>query len=83
MYKFTIPNKSTYLLDINVKTFSRKSKSNNIHVLNTEYTDILNKNKDKIEKYYNNNLWDKMKKISRLSPRDEGQSTESHGSKSM
>ena len=63
MYKFTIPNRSTYLLDINVKTFSKQSKNNKIHVLNTEYTDILNKNKDKIEKYYNNNLWDKMKKI--------------------
>lgn len=63
MYKFTIPNKSTHLLDINVKTFRKKSKSNKIHVLNTEYTDILNKNKNKIERYYNNNLWDKMKKI--------------------
>ena len=63
MYRFTIPNKSTHLLDINVKTFSKRSKNNKISVLNTEYTDILNKNKDKIEKYYNNNLWDKMKKI--------------------
>lgn len=63
MYKFTIPHKSGHLLDINVKTFSKQSKTNCIHVLNTEYTDILNKNKDKIEKYYSNNLWDKMKKI--------------------
>ena len=73
MYKFIIPNKSTYLLDIKVQTFGNTTNKNKkeieknkilpIQVLNLEYTNLLNNTKDRIDKYYTNNTWDKMKKI--------------------
>ena len=37
--------------------------NNNLHVVDTSYNDKLNECKNKIEKYYSNNLWDKLKKI--------------------
>lgn len=74
MYRFDIKHKNKKLLNIIVKSYqgnefydnnniSNVNDKDKIQVVNIEYNQILNSNKNKIELYYENNVWDKMKKI--------------------
>lgn len=61
MYRFEIYHKSSILPDIIVK--SHDDINNDIQILNHDYNKLLNDNKNNIEMYYDNNIWDRMKKI--------------------
>jgi hypothetical protein len=59
MYRYSFQTVKCHLPDINIQT----KKESSISVLNTTYSKLLEQNKNKIDIYYDSNLWDKTKKI--------------------
>ena len=59
MYKYSFNSVEYKLPDINITT----KNVNSVSILNDFYNKLLTQNKNKIDKYYDSNLWDKTKKI--------------------
>ena len=59
MYRYSFTTVKCQLPDIVLKT----STENGMSVLNPTYSKLLEENKNKIDIYYDSNLWDKTKKI--------------------
>jgi 23S rRNA U2552 (ribose-2'-O)-methylase RlmE/FtsJ len=59
MYKYSFNSVEYKLPNIKVETKNKSS----VSILNNFYNKLLNENKNKIDKYYDSNLWDKTKKI--------------------
>ena len=59
MYRYSFTTVKCQLPDIVLKT----STENDMSVLNSTYSKLLEENKNKIDIYYDSNLWDKTKKI--------------------
>lgn len=59
MYKYSFNSVEYKLPNIKVETKDKSS----VSILNNFYNKLLNENKNKIDKYYDSNLWDKTKKI--------------------
>jgi 23S rRNA U2552 (ribose-2'-O)-methylase RlmE/FtsJ len=59
MYKYSFNSVEYKLPNIKVETKNKAS----VSILNNFYNKLLNENKNRIDKYYDSNLWDKTKKI--------------------
>jgi hypothetical protein len=59
MYRYSFNSVEYKLPDINISTKNVDS----VTILNSFYSKLLTQNKNKIDKYYDSNLWDKTKKI--------------------
>ncbi len=59
MYRYSFNSVEYKLPDINISTKNVDS----VSILNDFYNKLLTQNKNKIDKYYDSNLWDKTKKI--------------------
>jgi hypothetical protein len=59
MYRYSFNSVEYKLPDINISTKDIKS----VSILNDFYSKLLTENKNKIDKYYDSNLWDKTKKV--------------------
>ena len=58
MYKYSFNSVEYKLPNIKVETKNKAS----VSILNNFYNKLLNENKNRIDKYYDSNLWDKTKK---------------------
>lgn len=59
MYKYSFNSVEYKLPNIKVETKNKAS----VSILNNFYNKLLNENKNRIDKYYDSNLWDKTKKV--------------------